>query len=219
MGNCCSNLQEEQGLEYYDDFEPQQNRLIQARAVQSQIQEKSQHVELDKMVAFRDKEIFVDASISKIQDSTPNENARSSNRLILEVQESKNIKQGLKITLNERGIVDSLQKSNQAYPIYFGIECPEYQNDFNFNIDEGISKRHFEITYDTGQKAYLIRNYNGSGLFIRLEKSLELSDNTVISFGINHLIVNISEVTDQDTNEISSRIQFKVVFGVNKGES
>jgi len=54
--------------------------------------------------------------------------------------------------------------------IYLSQE--ECMNDFNFPDEEIIGKRHFEIKYDLHKDNYKIKNLFGSGLFIKINKTL-----------------------------------------------
>lgn len=149
------------------------------------------------------------------------QNREFNRQLSLVVKESKVQLIGQTINITPSGMIGSQRNGNDGF-YFFGLRNNEEINDFNFKNEDGISKRHFVIKLEREYNpGYLIKNLNGSGTFIKIDKYLPLKDGTIISFGTNHLIVMISDsfVRDQrDSMEKISNIKFKVIYGPNKGE-
>ena len=92
------------------------------------------------------------------------------NKLILTIIDSKFNKVGEKLIITPKGLTGSERMERNQGVVYFGLRTFEYQNDFFFNDEEGISKRHFEIRFDKSTNNYRAKNYNESGLFIKIDK-------------------------------------------------
>ncbi len=166
---------------------------------------------------------------AKLSTFNPNNNysrqvqqSRDFNRQVsLIVRESKIQSIGQTISITPSGMIGSSRNGNDGF-YFFGLRNNEETNDFNFQPEDGISKRHFVIKLDREYNAgYLIKNLNGSGTFIKIDKYLTIKDGTIISFGTNHLIVMVNEVyirDQRDSMERISTIKFKAIYGPNRGE-
>jgi hypothetical protein len=51
-----------------------------------------------------------------------------------------------------------------------------------------------------------------SGVFIKIDNEIEIRDNMIISFGINHILMSIIDY------DLKSVIKFKIIYGPNKDE-
>lgn len=217
---CCGSKQEEKHVEEYDeDYDLYQNNsnILQSRLGNPMNRPAQNEAE-------RDKDNYLDKDSFAEIDRTKNENINipstymsdKLDKLQLTIKESKFNKPGTTLNITPMGLQGS--KRNDGV-VYFGLKCDDFPNDFFFMPDEGISKRHFEIRYDKASNGYYVKNFNGSGVFIRIEDQLELRDHTIFSFGTNHLLTNIRTERDlEGQEELISYIKFKVVYGPNKGE-
>jgi len=133
--------------------------------------------------------------------------------LTLTIKETKYNKLGQVLIINSEGLVGSLRNANDG-TVYFGLYCLDVKNDFCFKAEEGMNKRHMEIKYDQGK--YFVKNMYGSGVFIKILYPTPIRDNLAISFGTNHLLVNLSKVVS-DQKE-ASVLKFKVIYGVCIGQ-
>ena len=148
---------------------------------------------------------------------------KSQDMLILTIIESKFNKPGTKLHITPKGLEESVVLNNNnvnSGSVYFGLENSETEipNDFIFLPDEGICSQHFIIKYSKPFNSYNIKNLNSSGVFIRIEDKLILKESCIISFGTNHVMVQIRKEDNEESQETISYIRFKIVFGNNKGE-
>lgn len=124
--------------------------------------------------------------------------------------------QGDELIINCKGLLRSLrQTQGQDGHVFFGHKSDDI--DYYLSPEEGIQSKHLEIKYDQKSDEYLANNIKGSGVFIKIEKPLELRDGLIISFGTNHILVNISSRTEEQKYSISV-IKFKAIYGANKGK-
>ena len=133
--------------------------------------------------------------------------------LKLVIQESKYNQVNQVLKINNLGLEGSSRNEKDG-SVYFGQKGSSFTNDFILQQEDGINSRHFEIKYEPYLNDYFIKNIKGSGVFIKISEPMALRDGMIISFGINHILVKISE-NDQRDNE--SSISFKAIYGSNKG--
>jgi len=139
-------------------------------------------------------------------------------RLYLRIKDSKFNKIGQVLEINQNGLIGSTRNANDGY-VYFGLHSLDVKNDFCFKAEEGVNKQHFEIKFESHNKAgYYVKNLLGSGVFIKIEDYLNLKDGVIISFGTNHLLVTISGADPMDQRDNASTIKFKAIYGPNKQE-
>ena len=141
-------------------------------------------------------------------------NSQNIKYLKLTIQESKFNQVNHILKINNFGLEGST-RPNKDGSVYFG-QKGEFNNDFILQQEEGLNSRHFEIKYENTLNDYFIKNIKESGVFIKINEPIALRHGMVISFGSNHVLVNISEENDQRDNE--STISFKGLYGVNKGQ-
>lgn len=134
--------------------------------------------------------------------------------LMLTILESKHNPVGKYIIITPEGIKGSDKKSTV---VNFGLHSRKYNNDIYFKPEEGISERHFTIMYDKDLNSYCIKNFDNSGVYIKIEDKHILNDDSIFTFGGNHLLTHISSELDGD-NEVSI-ISFEVIFGPNQGKT
>lgn len=133
--------------------------------------------------------------------------------IMLTIIESKYNPVGKYIIITPSGVKGSKRISSV---VNFGLNSDIYHNDIYFKPEEGICERHFTIIYDHDLNCYRIKNFDNSGVYIKIEEKHILNDNSIFTFGGNHLLTQIR--TDQDDDNEISLICFEVLFGPNKGK-
>ncbi|MDR3547023.1 MAG: FHA domain-containing protein [Candidatus Pacebacteria bacterium] len=116
-------------------------------------------------------------------------------RLRLTVLESPTYKAKTEFLINACGYIYSLRKARDGC-VYIGTkttnnETGEPLNDIAFQTGEpGMGNRHLLIKYDLERKGYYMKDMGeGTGTFIRIEKSLALQYGYIISYGNSHMYV------------------------------
>lgn len=132
--------------------------------------------------------------------------------LRLIILESKSLPVNSILIINSLGLEGSLRNGQDGI-VVFGKSKPYSNNiDFLLQKEEGINDRHFEIKYDDISDNYFLRNVKKSGVFIKIDNEIEIRDNMIISFGINHILMSIIDY------DLKSVIKFKIIYGPNKDE-
>lgn len=134
--------------------------------------------------------------------------------LILKMNGNKQYVNGKELIINHKGLVDSLRQTQDGH-VFFGHKTDDI--DFYLNPEEGIQPKHLEIKYNDKINEFLVNNIKGSGVFIKIDKSFEMKDGIIISFGTNHIVVNIMNKSEEQRYSTST-IKFKVIYGPNKGK-
>lgn len=135
-----------------------------------------------------------------------------SKRLELLVKETKYGKLEEKIDLYSLGLN---HPKLRKLKLIFGIDSKEC--DYILPREEGINSQHMEVRYDIELNEFYVSSINGSGVFVKISKGVQLKDGSIISFGTNHLMINLSFDSDDQQEEISF-IRFKCLTGPNKGQ-
>jgi len=121
-------------------------------------------------------------------------------KLVLKVEESTDSEIGTQFEILPGGMVSSPRGVSDCIT-YAGRtrEISNLVNDINFGRnDEAIGERHFMVKYDAGELYLAMNMYqlkdlgDGSGTFIKIEKPLLLRNNFIISYGVSHMGVKIS---------------------------
>lgn len=87
------------------------------------------------------------------------------------------------------------------------------QNDYNFD-DDKIAPRQFEIIYVPEQKKFFFRDLEKStGIFIRINKSIEVDRELIVSFCNNHFSLNVSQ------QGAEHKLEVKFMHGLKKNEA
>lgn len=155
---------------------------------------------------------FIDQKLSTETNSVE----PSTKILILKFNESKQKNVGEELTINSKGLVGSLRQTQaQDGHVFFGHKSDDI--DYYLNPEEGIQPKHLEIKFNDKINEYLVNNIKGSGVFIKIDKPFELKDGIIISFGTNHIVVNITNKSEEQRYNTST-IKFKAIYGPNKGK-
>ena len=111
------------------------------------------------------------------------------------------------------------QRNSSDGTVIFGKSNANNSNvDFVLSNEDSSNDKHFEIKYDKVLNTYYIKNQKQSGVFIKVINKVIIKNGMVISFGTNHLQVQIVNKEDNDQKESPSVIKFKTIFGPNKGQ-
>ena len=213
MGCCRSSTPEHGEEEYDEDFQAYNQKENSANYNFNNRGENQNEINKAKqsrqVIDNIDKEDFseVEMSKSKVQSI---KHGKIEN-LLLTIKESKFNTTGTVLKISTDGL-ENTTRLNKDGCVYFGLNCEEFSNDFFFQPEEGIAKQHFVIKYFEKFNNYMVKNINGSGIFLRIQKKCQLNNGIIISFGTNHLVVSI-----QEENEVNN-IQFKCIYGSNKGK-
>ncbi len=138
--------------------------------------------------------------------------------LKLIVRESKSNTIGEEYRINNTGLIGSQRNSSDGVVIFGKSNANNSNVDFVLSNEDSVNDKHFEIKYDKILNTYYIKNPKQSGVFIKVVNKVIIKNGMVISFGTNHLQVQIVNKEDNDQKESPSVIKFKAIFGPNKGQ-
>jgi len=138
--------------------------------------------------------------------------------LKLIVRESKSNTIGEEYRINNTGLIGSQRNSSDGTVIFGKSNANNSNVDFVLSNEDSANDKHFEIKYDKVLNTYYIKNQKQSGVFIKVINKVIIKNGMVISFGTNHLQVQIVNKEDNDQKESPSVIKFKTIFGPNKGQ-
>ena len=138
--------------------------------------------------------------ITNIKLSRPEIYEKGTLMLKLTVAESEKMQEGKFYSITPFGLVDSARTKSGDGCVYAG--CLYYENDRIINDillpsnEKGIGSKHFVIEYIREKNRYFIKDLGeGMGTFIRLNRSLVLQNNYIVSFGDSHMIILIDNTT------------------------
>ena len=137
--------------------------------------------------------------------------------LKLTIKESKYNQVGDVLNINNYGLVGSIRNANDGIVI-FGKVRANNNVDYVLQQEDGINDKQFEIRYDKALNGYYIKNNKNSGVFIKIDKPMVIKEGMIISFGTNHIHVNIVNKDINDQKDGPSIIKFKVIYGPNKNQ-
>lgn len=127
----------------------------------------------------------------------PSKEIQKAPRLLLTVSESPTCKSGTQFTINACGYPYSRRRPKDGC-VYIGTkevnaESGEILNDIVFHAEErGMGNRHLYIKYFLENKSYYIKDIGeGTGTFIRIDKSVLLQHGYIISYGDCHMFVSL----------------------------
>lgn len=122
-------------------------------------------------------------------------------KLIIKIQESRTLEKGASYIINACGYIDSQRKLNDGC-VYIGTnDTKSNRKEINDIIipkeERGMGARHILIRFILETRSYYIKdNGDGTGTFIKIEKSLVLRTGYIISYGDSHMVVTILESKD-----------------------
>lgn len=129
--------------------------------------------------------------------TVPAKEAERAPRLMLTVTESPTYQPKSQFVINACGCPHSKRKVKDGC-VYIGtkdvnVETGEVLNDIVFPREErGMGNRHLLIKYAIEKKNYYIKDIGeGTGTFIRIDKSLLLQHGYIISYGDSHMFVSL----------------------------
>ncbi len=118
-------------------------------------------------------------------------------RLCVSVLQGGSLQKGTTYLINACGYARSRRRTHDGC-VYAGTKDTNPETGQTVNdivlppMERGMGQRHFVIKYVSENKSYYLRDMGeGTGTFIKIDKSLVLRPGYIISYGDAHMAVNI----------------------------